>query len=169
MKVTNTEVKDCLVFETQSWPDERGYFRELFNQARYELGRDFKQVNCSVSNKDVVRGLHIAPFAKLVSCVKGRVFDVAIDPRPNSPTYLKWTGTELSPENGKQLFVPPFCGHGFMALEDDSIVVYLQDSTYDPKVESSIHWKDKTFAVTWPYSKSYVVSQKDDFAPQMCQ
>lgn len=167
MKVSTTEVQDCLLFETQSWHDERGYFRELFNQTRYEL--DFKQVNCSVSNKDVVRGLHVAPFAKLVSCIKGKVFDVAIDPRPDSPTYLKWTGFELSPTNGKQLFVPPFCGHGFMALEDESIVVYLQDSTYDPKVESSIHWQDDTFAISWPHAQSYVVSTKDGIAPQMCR
>jgi dTDP-4-dehydrorhamnose 3,5-epimerase len=169
MKVSTTEIQDCLLFETQNWTDERGYFRELFNQTRYELGRDFKQVNCSVSHKDVVRGMHITPFAKLVSCVKGRVFDVAIDPRPDSPTFLKWTGCELSPVNGRQLFVPPFCGHGFMALEDDSIVVYLQDSTYDPKVETSIHWLDPTFAITWPAIKSCIVSAKDDTAPQMCR
>lgn len=169
MRASNTEIQDCLLFETQCWPDNRGYFRELFNQSRYELGRDFKQVNCSVSNKGVVRGLHITPFAKLVSCVKGRVFDVAIDPRSDSPTFLKWTGFELTPGNGKQLFIPPFCGHGFMALEDDSIVVYLQDSTYDPNVETSIHWQDQTFAVSWPHAEAYTVSSKDDAAPQMCQ
>lgn len=167
MKVLNTEIQDCLLFETQCWHDDRGYFRELFNQTR--LQRDFKQVNCSVSNKGVVRGLHVTPFAKLVSCVKGKIFDVAIDPRSDSPTFMKWTGFELTPSNGKQLFIPPFCGHGFMAMEDDSIVVYLQDATYDPNVETSIHWQDSTFAVKWPYSEVYTVSSKDAAAPQMRQ
>ena len=169
MNVIETEVKGCLLFEPQKYTDERGYFVELFNQSRYGVWFDlvprWQQVNCSKSHKGVVRGLHVAPFAKLVNCVKGRIFDVAVDPRPDSPTYLKWVGYELSEESGMQLYIPAGCGHGFMALEE-SVVVYLQDSIYDPKAESSIHWQDPIFAISWPCDKGYIVSDKDEVAPK---
>ena len=159
-----TDIQDCFLFVTPKHTDERGYFVELYNQSKYNL-EEWRQLNYSFSHKGVVRGMHITPFAKLVSCVKGRIFDVVIDPRPESPTYLKWTGHELSPENGNQLLVPPFCGHGFMAL-DEALVVYQQDQCYNPTVESSIHWQDPTFAVKWPKCKDCIVSAKDIVAPQ---
>jgi dTDP-4-dehydrorhamnose 3,5-epimerase len=120
------------------------------------------QINCSVSQKNVIRGLHVAPFARLVYCVKGQVFDVVADVRKDSKTYLQYDSVILSGHNQKSIFIPPFCAHGFLAMEDESIVVYAQDSTYDPKVEVSVNHADPKLNIKWPWP---ILSEKDKNAP----
>lgn len=162
MKRTKVSVCDAFICEAARYHDHRGYFQELFSQK--DLHFNIAQINCSLSKRNVLRGLHIAPFAKLVYCVKGKIFDVVADVRKGSKTYLKWHGVELSGENQCALFVPSHCGHGFLSLEDDSLVVYAQDGIYDPKLESSIHYADPKLNIKWP---SVILSDKDRIAPHV--
>ena len=154
-------VCDAFVCDANRYYDHRGYFQELYS-ATYLPHFGIRQINCSSSSRGVLRGLHIVPFAKLVYCVKGKIFDVVADVRKKSKTYLSWYGLELSGQNQKALFIPPFCAHGFLALEDDSLVVYAQDGVYDPKVEQSVHYADPQLNIAWP---SVILSEKDNRAP----
>lgn len=112
-----------------------------------------------------MRGIHVTPYAKLVNCVVGKIFDVCVDLRKNSPTYLKYTSAIL--DGTKQLYIPANCGHGFMALEDYNVVVYLQEGTYDPEVDKSLFWADKTIGVKWPDEEKKIISDKDLKAPTL--
>jgi len=168
MEIRTTAIADCRLLILDRFQDTRGVFAELYRAGRYapsELAPAWRQINCSTSRKNVVRGIHAAPFAKLISCVHGRVFDVVVDLRPASPTYKRWVGQELTPENGLQVYVPPGCGHGFMALEDDSIVVYAQSGEYDPKIERTVHWQDEQIGIQWPAAAEYILSPRDREAP----
>jgi len=140
-------------FNIKDHKDNRGFFKELYNLDRYNI--ECKQVNCSFSCKNTVRGIHVAPFGKLVICLQGKIFDVMVE--NNS-----WESVILS--NNKQVYIPPNCGHGFMALEN-SLVVYMQTGTYDPETETSINWRDKTLNIDWPLVDEYIVSEKDRNAP----
>ena len=161
MQITSVSIKDAFVCESARYYDNRGFFQELFSQ-KYLPSFVIAQVNCSLSEKNVVRGLHIVPFAKLVHCIRGKIFDVVADLRPDSKTYLQWYGIELSGENQKALFIPPNCGHGFLSLADDSMVVYAQDHVYDPALETSIRYDDPQLNIKWPWA---IVSEKDLKAP----
>lgn len=164
MEVIQTAIADCLVLVLNRHADDRGSLTELFRSSRYQahgLSTPWTQINCSTSRKNVVRGIHSAPFAKLVTCVHGRVFDVVVDLRPGSGTYGRWIGEELSPANGRQVYVPPSCGHGFMALENESIVVYAQTGEYDPKIERTVNWRDPKIGIVWPAAEEYILSPRD--------
>lgn len=161
MQLKQVTVCDAFVCDVGHFPDERGLFKELYSQKHLPQFQ-VKQINCSVSKKNVLRGLHVVPFAKLVHCVKGRIFDVVADVRKKSGTYLKWYGVELSCDNHLSLYVPKDCAHGFLALEDDSVVVYAQDGIYDPRVESSVNYADPRLNIKWP---NLIVSDKDLRAP----
>jgi dTDP-4-dehydrorhamnose 3,5-epimerase len=162
MRVKPVEtVCDAFVCDAVRYYDHRGSFQELFSHKDLPAFR-VSQINCSISKKNVLRGLHVVPFAKLVYCVKGKIFDVVADVRKGSKTYLKWYGVELSGENQKSLFIPPFCGHGFLAMEDDSIVVYAQDAVYNAHAESSVNYADPKLNIKWP---NVILSDKDGAAP----
>ena len=137
MSAQTTSILDCLIYKTKHISDHRGFFSELYNNS-YNI--ESKQINCSFSHKNVFRGIHQATFAKLVSCVSGKIIDFCVDLRPESPTYLQHFAIELSPEKNKQLYIPHNCGHGFFALED-SIVVYAQDDIYDASKETTHCYK----------------------------
>ncbi|HAN3407288.1 dTDP-4-dehydrorhamnose 3,5-epimerase, partial [Escherichia coli] len=132
MNVIKTEIPDVLIFEPKVFGDERGFFMESFNQKVFEeaVGRkvEFVQDNHSKSCKGVLRGLHfqLPPFeqAKLVRCIVGEVFDVAVDIRPNSETFGSWVGVTLSSENKRQLWIPEGFAHGFLTLSDIAEFVY---------------------------------------------
>jgi len=157
------EVEGALVIEMDRYCDDRGFFQEIFSSARdYPLS--VFQANISCSQKDVVRGLHVVPFAKLCMCARGRLFDVVADVRPESPTYLGWFGVWLTEENCRQLFVPAGCGHGFFAAENDTLLLYMQDATYNPKLEWEVNWRDPKLAIEWPEADRYVLSPKDSAA-----
>jgi dTDP-4-dehydrorhamnose 3,5-epimerase len=150
--------------------DERGWFAETYNKARYaDLGvtEDFIQDNHAKSIAvGVLRGLHFQrpphAQAKLVRCVRGAIWDVAVDLRRGSPTYGRWLAAELTPENGHQLFVPAGYGHGYVTLEADTEVEYKVSGQYAPPCEGGIAWDDPDLALPWPLPESGpILSDKD--------
>lgn len=159
------EVDGAYVIEIDRYVDNRGYFQEIFSTARYAPEfPEIAQTNISFSDKNVVRGMHVAPFAKLCTCLRGRLFDVVADVRKDSPTFGNWFGLWLDETNKKQLFVPTGCAHGFFSAEDNTILCYLQDGLYSPKFEYEIHFQDPTLNIQWPHADNYIVSEKDDAA-----
>lgn len=149
--------------------DNRGYFMETYNQREMnEAGIDtvFVQDNQSASTRGVLRGLHRQinfPQSKLVRVVKGTVYDVAVDLRENSPTYLKWHGIELSEENKKQFFIPKGFAHGFLVLSDYAEFCYKVDDFFHPNDEGGIAYNDPTIGVKWPIEDDMqiILSEKD--------
>lgn len=169
MKVTATSIADVLIIEPKVFGDERGFFFESFNQRAFNAatGTDlsFVQDNHSRSSKGVLRGLHFQvgqPQGKLVRVVRGAVFDVAVDIRPQSPTFGKWFGLELSEHSHRQLWVPPGLAHGFLVLSDSADFLYKTTDYYAPAQERCIAWNDPTLAIAWPLSGSApALSAKD--------
>lgn len=157
-----TNVKDAIIVYLARFHDERGFFEELYSITDLP---NFKcvQVNCSHSVKHVLRGMHVAPFAKLVHCVKGSILDAVVDMRKDSSTYLEWHIIMLSEKDRQSFYVPANCAHGFLALEE-SYVVYAQDGLYDPNTEYSIHYD--SLGITWP-TGDFIVSDKDKNAYKM--
>ncbi|HAX5283934.1 TPA: dTDP-4-dehydrorhamnose 3,5-epimerase [Escherichia coli] len=171
MNVIKTEIPDVLIFEPKVFDDERGFFFESFNQKVFEeaVGRkvEFVQDNHSKSCKGVLRGLHyqLEPYAqgKLVRCVVGEVFDVAVDIRKSSSTFGKWVGVSLSAENKRQLWIPEGFAHGFLTLKDNTEILYKTTSYYSPEYERSIIWNDEDLVIKWP-NYPCVISHKDSVA-----
>lgn len=159
------KITGAFVVEVDRFYDDRGFFQEVFSRNKHEDLPGISQVNISQSYKNVVRGLHVAPFSKLCTCIRGRLFDVVADVRRGSPTFGNWYGVWLDENNHKQLFVPSGCAHGFFAAENDTILLYQQDGLYRPDLEKEVHWQDPTLAVEWPKAESYIVSIKDQKAP----
>ncbi|WP_097433329.1 dTDP-4-dehydrorhamnose 3,5-epimerase, partial [Escherichia coli] len=168
MNVIKTEIPDVLIFEPKVFGDERGFFMESFNQKVFEeaVGRkvEFVQDNHSKSTKGVLRGLHyqLEPYAqgKLVRCVVGEVFDVAVDIRKSSPTFGKWVGVNLSAENKRQLWIPEGFAHGFCVLSDEAEFVYKTNNFYSKMQERGILWSDKSINIEWPVQNP-LLSDKD--------
>lgn len=174
MNVIKTEIPDVLIFEPKVFGDELGFFFESFNQKVFEeaVGRkvEFVQDNHSKSSKGVLRGLHyqLEPYAqgKLVRCVVGEVFDVAVDIRKSSSTFGKWVGVNLSAENKRQLWIPEGFAHGFLVLSETAEFVYKTTNYYAPGYEGSIIWNDKILSIDWPeLTLEYILSDKDLKAP----
>lgn len=153
--------------------DNRGYFTETYNEKDMkEAGLDYKfvQDNQSASVKGVLRGLHRQkdyPQAKLVRVISGEVYDVAVDMRENSPTFLKWFGVVLSKENNKQLLIPKGFAHGFLVLSDYAEFCYKVDDFFHPNDEAGIAWNDPTIGVDWkiPEGMKIILSDKDKNQP----
>ncbi|EAO9209519.1 dTDP-4-dehydrorhamnose 3,5-epimerase, partial [Salmonella enterica] len=158
MNVIKTEIPDVLIFEPKVFSDERGFFMESFNQKVFEeaVGRkiEFVQDNHSKSTKGVLRGLHyqVEPYAqgKLVRCIAGEVFDVAVDIRKDSETFGKWVGVNISSENKRQLWIPEGFAHGFLVLSDSADFLYKTSNYYSPIHERGIVWNDPTININWP-------------------
>ncbi len=169
-----TEIPGLVLIEAEAHGDERGFLLESFREAEWrELGVDvgFVQENHSRSRKGILRGIHfqLRPGqAKLVRCVRGRIWDVAVDLRRGSPTYRRWQGFELSDTNHRQLFVPVGFGHGFCVLSDEADVAYKLSSYYDPEQEAGIRWDDPDVGIDWPISDP-VLSERDRTAPTLAQ
>lgn len=171
MKTTSTAIPDVLVIEPKVFGDERGFFFESFNQAKFEsfIGRqvNFVQDNHSKSVKNVLRGLHYQiqqPQGKLVRVVQGEVFDVAVDIRKSSPTFGKWVGEVLSADNKKQLWVPEGFAHGFVVLSESAEFFYKTTDYYAPEYERSIVWNDSAIDIKWPINGEPILSAKDQQA-----
>lgn len=161
MKTTTiAEVDGAYIYEIDRYEDHRGFFQEAYGPMKY-WGFEAKQINVSQSNKGVLRGMHVTNFAKLCMCVKGKLFDVVADVRPDSPTYLGWYGIWLRPEEPKQLFIPSGCAHGFFAAEDGTLLLYMQNGSYDPKTEREVSYLDPKIGIDWPPCSEYIVSDKD--------
>jgi dTDP-4-dehydrorhamnose 3,5-epimerase len=168
MQVTPTEIPGVLLLEPRVFADDRGSFFESFNARSFAaaVGRDvsFVQDNQSTSRRHVLRGLHYQepkPQGKLVRVVAGTVFDVAADIRPESPTFGRWVGVELSGENCRQLWVPEGLAHGFLVLSDRAEVLYKATDFYAPGCEQIIRWDDPTLAIRWPLEAPPVLSPRD--------
>ena len=157
MKVTPCAIADVLLIEPRVFGDARGFFYESFNERAFTLATGvtlpFVQDNHSKSAKGVLRGLHYQvnnPQGKLVRVTAGEVFDVAVDIRPESPTYGQWVGEILSGDNKRQLWVPPGLAHGFVVLSDTAEFLYKTTDYYAPEHERCIAWNDPTLAIAWP-------------------
>ncbi|HEY8465182.1 MAG TPA: dTDP-4-dehydrorhamnose 3,5-epimerase [Solirubrobacterales bacterium] len=169
-----TEIPDLVLLEVRAHGDERGFLLESYREEEWrELGVDvhFVQENHSRSRKGILRGIHfqLQPGqAKLVRCVRGRIWDVAVDLRRDSPTYRRWQGFELSDENHRQLYVPVGFGHGFCVLSEEADVAYKLSSYYDPEQEAGIRWDDPDVAVEWPIADPQL-SERDRTAPTLAE
>ncbi|MCG2793095.1 MAG: dTDP-4-dehydrorhamnose 3,5-epimerase [Weeksellaceae bacterium] len=170
MKIKETPLKDCYIIEATVFEDDRGYFFEKYNEKKFEeitgLNGHFVQDNISKSSYGVVRGLHLQKGehaqAKLVSCLEGKVFDVAVDLRADSPTFGKWFGVELTPENKLQLYVPRGFGHGFSVLSDTAVFAYKCDNFYNKESEGGVLWNDENLEIDWKLPlQDVVLSDKD--------
>lgn len=174
MKATETHLKGCYIIEPRKFEDERGYFFESFNEKTFnELTNTqthFVQDNQSYSTKGVIRGLHAqsgdAAQAKLVRVLKGEVIDVAVDARPNSPTFGQHVAIHLSAENNKQLFVPRGFLHGFSVLSEEAVFFYKCDNFYNKKSEQGIMYNSPELNVDWGVELGKeIVSEKDLILP----
>lgn len=173
MNVIKTPIEGLLIIEPRVFHDARGYFVETYNEQRYrEAGVDatFVQDNQSCSTYGVVRGLHFQkpPYtqAKLVSCTKGRVLDVAVDLRKESPTYGKWYAVELSEENHRQFYIPRGFAHGFSVLSEQAVFTYKCDNLYHPEAEGGLLLSDPDVAIEWQVPEEMrVISEKDTKHP----
>ena len=153
---TPTSIDGVIIVDTKSYGDRRGYFMETYKRDDFVAGGitcDFVQDNQSSSTRGVLRGLHYQiehPQAKRVRVIKGTVFDVAVDLRPDSPTRGKWEGVLLSEENRRQLFIPRGFAHGFLVLSDEAEFCYKCDDTYHPGDEGGLMWDDPEIGIEWP-------------------
>ncbi|ELY4563943.1 dTDP-4-dehydrorhamnose 3,5-epimerase, partial [Cronobacter sakazakii] len=168
MKVVKTDISDVLIFEPKVFGDDRGFFFESFNQKTFmeAVGRKvtFVQDNHSKSACGVLRGLHyqLDPYAqgKLVRCVVGEVFDVAVDIRKNSTTFGKWVGVNLSADNKRQLWIPEGFAHGFLVLSETAEFVYKTTNYYNPESDRGIIWNDEDISIEWPLVRDPILSHK---------
>jgi dTDP-4-dehydrorhamnose 3,5-epimerase len=168
MKIVGTDIPDVLIVEPKVFGDDRGFFFESFNQRQWEeatgVKANFVQDNHSRSVKGVLRGLHYQikqAQGKLVRCVLGEVFDVAVDIRKSSPTFGKWVGVVLSAENKRQLWVPEGFAHGFLVLSDVAEFLYKTTDYYAPVHERCIIWNDPDVGIEWPFDEEPRLSGKD--------
>jgi dTDP-4-dehydrorhamnose 3,5-epimerase len=164
MNVIETSIPDVKIIEPAVFGDERGFFMETWNQAKFE------EDNHSKSKKGILRGLHYQTEntqGKLVRVVSGEVFDVAVDIRKSSPTFGKWVGVYLSEENKRQLWIPEGFAHGFYVMSDGAEFFYKCTDYYNSKVELAILWNDPVIGIQWPIDDGgATLSEKDNNA--MC-
>ena len=160
-------IPEVVLIEPRVFSDERGFFMENYKYSEFAdfgIKNKFVQDNHSKSARNVLRGLHFQTLpkaqAKLVRCIKGEIFDVAVDIRKGSPTYGKWVREILSEENKKELFTPVGFAHGFCVLSDEAEIIYKSSDEYSPENEQAIAWNDPAINIAWPI-KNPIVSEKD--------
>jgi dTDP-4-dehydrorhamnose 3,5-epimerase len=167
MKFTETKIPGVFVIDLEKREDSRGYFARAWCETEFSAHNlpKFVQTNMSMcKEKGTIRGLHyqVAPHgeAKYMRCIRGAIFDVVVDIRPDSPSYKKWFGIELTAENRKAIFVPEGLPHAYQALTDDAEVLYSASCFYTPGAERGIRWNDPAFNIEWPIREA-IVSEKD--------
>lgn len=172
MDFVKTEIEGLYIVEPKVFGDHRGFFMETWSERDFEqagLNYHFVQDNHSYSAvKGTLRGIHFQKGeyaqAKLVRCVRGKILDVAVDLRPESPTYKKWVAVELSAENKRMFLIPRGFGHGFVTLTDEVEFLYRCDNLYAPKHEGGIRWNDPELNINWGVEQP-ILSSKDEIAP----
>ena len=178
MKIIDTQIPAVKIIEPAVFGDARGFFFESFNQSKFNqaVGYDveFVQDNHSRSAKGVLRGLHYQlpphPQGKLVRCVVGEVFDVAVDIRKSSPTFGQWVGVHLSAENKRQLWIPPGFAHGFLTLSEHAEFLYKTTDYWAKDCEQAIIWNDPSIGIDWPaFDGQPLLSEKDQMAPRLSE
>ena len=177
MIFTETKLKGACIIDIEKREDERGFFARAWCQKELEahdLNAQWVQANLAFSQKKgTLRGLHcqIAPYqeAKLMRCIRGAIYDVIVDLRSESPTYMQWLGVELTADNHKMLYVPEGFAHGYQSLADNTEVFYPVSQFYTPGSERGVRWNDPAFGIEWPMTKNMILSEKDkswpDFTP----
>lgn len=166
MKIITTSIEGIFIIEPKTFKDKRGFFMETYNRNRYNesgINATFVQDNLSYSLKNTLRGLHFQikhPQAKLIQVVSGEIFDVAVDLRPDSVTFGKWTGIHLSDENRRQVFIPEGFAHGFCVLSEFALFYYKCSDFYAPDDECGIIWSDSDIGIEWPVENP-IISEKD--------
>jgi dTDP-4-dehydrorhamnose 3,5-epimerase len=174
LKRIPTKLEGTVLLEPLVHGDERGFFLESFRRdlwAEHGVDVEFVQHNHSRSARGTLRGIHFQTEpgqAKLVRCARGRIFDVAVDLRRDSPSFGQWEGHLLDDESHRQVYVPVGFGHGFLVLSDVADVAYLCSSTYDPVAESGIAWDDPDVGVEWPVEEP-LLSERDKTAPRLAE
>ena len=176
MKIVKKVLTDAIILKPRVFKDDRGYFYESFNERVFEslggMNTNFIQDNQSSSSRGTLRGLHFqtgsAAQAKLVRVTKGSAYDVAVDLRPDSPTFKQWHGVELSEDNHLQFFIPRGFAHAFVALNDNTIFQYKVDNYYSSVNDGGVIWNDEELAITWPKLK-LELSDKDKNLPKLNQ
>ena len=178
-KRVDTEIEGVCIIEPTVFGDNRGYFMETYAQKDFkEIGKNynFVQDNQKKKKKGVLRGLHFQKEntqAKLVRCIKGEVFDVAVDLRPESKTYGKWEGVIKKKENKKMFMIPRGFAHGFLVLSDEAEFVYKCDDVYNPNAEGGLAWNDKDVNIEWPLGdmkiEDLLTSEKDAKWPTLAE
>ena len=161
MKIIKTNFKDLFLYKRETHKDNRGHFRELFIEKFLKIKFPFDMM--SLSKKNVLRGLHLQtknPQGKLLTVVRGKIFDVAVDCRKKSKTYGKYFSITLSDKENISLYVPRGFAHGFCSLEDNTVLHYKCTNYRDPKSESGIMWNDPELKIRWPKNK-FIISKKD--------
>jgi dTDP-4-dehydrorhamnose 3,5-epimerase len=172
MEVEALDLAGLLLLKPRVFKDDRGFFAETYSAPRYRdagISETFVQDNHSRSQRGTLRGLHYQSSpgqAKLLRVCRGRIFDVAVDIRPDSPTFGRWRGVYLDDENHHQLFVPVGFAHGFCVVSDVADVAYKVSSVYDPKTESGLAWNDRDIGVEWPISEP-TLSARDQNAESL--
>jgi dTDP-4-dehydrorhamnose 3,5-epimerase len=169
----DTDFPEAKIFIPDAFEDDRGFFKETYNEERYRaagLMETFVQDSISYSTQNVIRGLHYDPeMGKLVTVLRGRIFDVITDVRPGSPTFGRWQGFYLSEYNHKQIFIPKGFANGFMVLSDIAVFSYKHTALYDQSRERAVRWNDPTLAIAWPLVGEPRISAKDQNAPLLAK
>jgi dTDP-4-dehydrorhamnose 3,5-epimerase len=178
-EILDTEIKEVKLIKPKVFEDNRGYFLETYKNSDFSkagINDLFVQDNQSKSAKGVLRGLHFQTYpkeqGKLVRCIKGKIFDVAVDIRKDSPAFSKWVAFELSEENRFMLYIPKGFAHGFLTLSQEAEITYkISGSEYCPENDAGIIWNDKTINVKWPFEEYKIskpeLSQKDLVLPDL--
>ena len=170
MEFIQTEIPDIILVKPSVIKDHRGFFMESYHIEKFSMGGidcTFVQDNHAKSIQNTLRGLHFQvnfPQAKLLRCLKGKVFDVAVDIRKNSPYYGKWVGEELSEENKYQLFIPEGFAHGYYVLSETAEITYKCSEVYHPEDEQGLRWDDPEIGIEWPETEP-ILSRKDQLLP----
>ncbi len=169
MRFTRTELQGAYVVELETIEDARGSFARAWDSNEFaEKGLETRIAQCNVSfntRKGTLRGMHFqrSPHeeVKQIRCIRGSLFDVIVDLRPESASYRQWVGVELSSDNRRMLYVPPGFAHGFQTLEDDTETFYMVSEFYAPGAEAGVRWNDPAFGIHWPLGDPSVISDKD--------
>ena len=171
MIFTETRLKGAFIIELEKREDDRGFFARSWCEKEFaDRGLNPRTVQCNISfnkKKGTLRGMHyqVAPSAeaKVVRCTRGAIYDVVIDLRPASPTFKKWFGEELTPENHRMLHVPEGFAHGFQSLQDDSEVFYQMSEFYAPQYARGVRWNDPAFAIQWPIAEPIMLERDRNY------
>jgi dTDP-4-dehydrorhamnose 3,5-epimerase len=174
---TETDLENAFVVDLERREDERGFFARAWCADEFaDAGLSTRVVQCNVSfnrHRGTLRGMHyqVPPHAeaKLVRCTRGAIYDVIIDLRPESPTYKRWAGFELSAENGRALYVPEGFAHGYQTLTDDVETFYQVSEFYAPGAERGVRWNDPAFGIEWPLPDDPIMSEKDKTWPDFAE
>ena len=172
-----TEIPEVVLIKQKVFKDDRGFFMETYKKSEFEragIPTNFVQDNHSKSTKYVLRGLHFQkePFGqgKLVRCIRGKIFDVAVDIRKESPTFKRWVSFELTEENKQMLWIPRGFAHGFLTLSDEAEIIYkVSDNEYSPKSDAGIIWNDPEININWPIDREPILSGKDKLLPKLVE